>query len=436
MQLAYLGEEEIYLTKNPEITFFKTIYRRHSHFSMNTVQETFNDVSYGKQIKCKLSKDGDLLTKMGIYFKLSSLNRGRSQKTRHPCLCTCEKCFHSEADDGVATYSYVNSIGHALLEWIEIHIGGKLIDRHYGEWLEIWIELSQTAEKRAGYYEMSGKKDPITFTVDSFTEEMELYIPFNFWFCRNVGLALPVMILQEDVEIFIKIRDFDECWVCNRENVPSPASCIEAYLLADYFYLSLPEREKIYSESHFYLIEQLQVDKYNFAPSHHSVANIDLNFRHPIKEIVWVVQREDVTKKAGGVWREDPSYPKGNDHFNFSISPIPRFSLSQETFSYGKLVFQGADRTCVWPASYFRLWQNYYFHTRIPTTNYIYTYSFSLCPEDHQPTGECHMMSLDSAKLVLKFHRSKESHQRNIKIYAVNYNILMITAGMAFLLFH
>lgn len=443
LQLVYIGEQNLYITENPQITFFKTLYKRHTNFSIDTIQEYFNGkVRFGQQIKCKLSKNGDLLSKMGMYIKLSGLND--KHKTQAPCsknqdcLCTCPKCLLGTENDEII-YGWANAIGHVLLEWIEIYIGGQLIDRHYGEWLEIWTELTQTSEKRLGYYEMIGKKDPLAYTVDSFTGDMELYVPFTFWFCRNVGLALPVMtLIYHDVEILIKIRDFDQCWVSNKSNVPRPKASINACILADYIYLSSSERHKFYAESHVYLIEQLQLNENNHSDCNVGHLNIDLYFKHPVKELIWFIQRQDVVGPPDGVWPEDCSYPKGNDHFNFTTAKVPRLAKLTETFSHARILLSGSDRTSCWPASYFRLWQNYFYHTRIPTANYIYTYSFGFLPEEHQPSGECNMSVVENARLALKLlskHKVHEKYPVTSKVYATNYQVLLITAGMGATIF-
>jgi hypothetical protein len=442
LQLIYIGEQNLYITQNPQITFFKTLYKRHTNFSIDTVQENFNSsINFGKQVKCKISKNGDLLSKMGMYIRLSTLNNHKQKikcSKMVDCLCTCPKCLLSSNDNDIV-YGWANAIGHVLLEYIELYIGGQLIDRHYGEWFEIWTELSQTSEKRLGYYEMIGKKDPLAYTVDSFVDDMELYVPFNFWFCRNIGLALPVMcLIHHDIEFIIKIRDFDGCWVCNKADAPNPKAKIDACILADYIYLSIEERNKFYNDSHIYLIEQLQVNENNFSESNTGRLNIDLNFNHPVKELIWFVQRMDVKGKPDGTWPSDCSYPKGNDHFNFTTAQIPRLAKTKETFSSARIQLSGIDRTIHFPASYYRLWQNYYYHTRIPTANYLYTYSFGLSPEDHQPSGECNMSMVDNARLCIKLlnkHDTKERYSIVAKVYATNYQILLITAGMGAVLF-
>lgn len=442
LQLVYVGEQNVYITENPEITYFKTIYKRHTNFAIDTIQEFFDGaVNFGQKIKCKLTKNGDLLSKTGVHVKLSNLNENKSNQKHSrnkECMCVCPNCLLQNEENEVV-YGWANSIGHVLLEWIDLYIGGQLIDRCYGEWLEIWTELTQTSEKRLGYYEMVGKKDPLAYTVDSFTEEMELYIPLNFWFCKNVGLALPVMcLIYHEVEIIIKIRDFDQCWVSNKSNVSKPKAKINACILADYIYLSTEERQKFYSESHIYLIDQLQVNENNYLSSNNGVFNIELNFKQPVKEMIWFVQRQDITGPPDGTWPEDCSYPKGNDHFNFTTARIPRLNKLNETFTKAKIQLSGSDRTIYWPASYYRLWQNYFYHTRIPTANYLYTYSFGLFPEENQPAGICNMSMIDNAKISIELSNRNSSLEKfpvSCKVYATNYQVLLITAGMGSVIF-
>lgn len=439
LQLSYIDDQNMYLTKNPQITFFKTVYKRHTNFSIDTVQEYFDSgIKFGKNIRCKLAKSGDLLHRIGVYIKLSELVSAEiiDQSKNSNCLCTCPRCILNKKPEKTV-YGWVNSIGHVLLESIDIIIGGQIIDRHYGEWLEIWSELSQSAEKRHGYYEMIGKKDNLSYTIDSFTSSMELYVPLNFWFCRNVGLSLPVMnLIYHDVEIIIKIRDFEKCYVCNKKEATIPKANIYAHLIVDYIYLSVIERKKFFSETHFYLIEQLQLNDNNVFDIGSKDVNVKLKFNHPVKELIWIIQRQDVIGLPDGVWKEDCSYPKGNDHFNFTSATVPRLSNCQESFFEAKLQFSGMDRTSWWPASYYRLWQNYYNHSRIPSSNNIYTYSFSLLPEEHQPSGVINMSGCNSANLSIKLNtNTKEKYLTNVKVYAVNYQMLMVTSGMASVMF-
>uniref|UniRef100_A0A6C0CAH1 Major capsid protein N-terminal domain-containing protein n=1 Tax=viral metagenome TaxID=1070528 RepID=A0A6C0CAH1_9ZZZZ len=444
-QLIFVGAQNIYTTENPEITLFRTVYKRHTNFAIDAVEEFFTSkIGFGQTVRCKLSKNGDLLSKLGLSLKLSNPNR-RKPECENICdanpfknKCSCHRCLLNDPCDDV-TYGWVNAIGHVVIDYIELYVGESLVDRHYGEWLEIWTELSQTAEKRLGYYEMIGKKDPLSYTVDSFTGEMDVFIPFSFWFCRNIGLALPVLsLIYHDVDIVIRFRPLEQCWVSNKRNVPCPVVTMEGNLVAEYIYLCSEERRTFYKQSHVYLMEQLQLNENNTSEFNVGRMNIQLDFMHPVKEMIWFVQRKDVVGPPDGVWESDCSYPKGNDHFNFTSSTIPRRYRPAETFIAAKLQLSGVDRTIFWPASYYRLIQNYYYHTRIPTANNIYTYSFCLAPEDHQPTGECNMSMVDNARLCIKLGNRDKCNQYGvrIKIYAINYNVFFITGGMGAPMFY
>lgn len=212
IQLIVWGEQDVFLMDDPEITLFKTVYYKHTPFSIETVEEFFeNDVNYGKTSKCCLNKIGDLVSNMCLQIHLPSLNNSyyeymnalnKTTKTSHDhnknncgcgssynqylpietrCKCACPSCLDYLYREDVQ-FSWVNSIGHALIESIEIQIGGVTIDRQYGEWLEIWTELTQPQEKKIGYYTMIGKVDAAAFNACTFSDELDLLVPLNFWF--------------------------------------------------------------------------------------------------------------------------------------------------------------------------------------------------------------------------------------------------------------
>ncbi len=415
LQLTYVGEQNIYLTCNPEITFFRTIYKRHTNFSLETCIEAFDSMAnFGKKARCIVPKKGDMLKNLTLNVRLPSLNNNGSQ----------------------FLYGWANTIGHVIVEYTELYIGGVLIDKQYGEWLEIWVELTQPAEKRSGYNEMVGKKEPHYFAVSSFSGAMELYIPMNFYFCRNVGLAIPIISLQYcQIEFHVKFRDLDQCWVSDQACPPSPTGIqLDATILIDYIYLDLSERHKFAQGSHLYLIEQTQSTFKSFDTN---IGNpkIDLDFNHPIKQLVWVIQRNDVIDKANGLQViNNVTYPKGNDWFNYSVCQIP-WLAERESYDSSSIQFDSEDRVISFPAKYYRLYIPYQYQTRIPT-NYIYTYNFAMKPEELQPTGTCNWSRIDTSQILLKMNfLGKEKYKYTIKVYATNYNWLLITGGMAGLLF-
>ena len=456
---------------DPEITFFKTVYNRHTPFSIETVQEFFeNDVNYGRMSKCRLNKIGDLISNMCLQIHLPSLNNSyyeymsalnKTQKTsfdhnnkscscdnvdlytkrnkftslESQCKCACPSCLDFLYKNE-ATFSWINSIGHAIVETFEIQIGGVTIDKQYGEWLEIWTELTQTQEKKIGYNTMIGKVDAAAFNASTFSDEMDLLVPLNFWFCRNVGLALPVVsIYYHDIDICIHWRKFNECWVSSCPNDQPIQRSFQASLLIDYIYLSLEERKKFYQESHMYLIEQVQYNGGNYNPPSTANANIDLTFKHPVKEFVWTIQRSDVLNYPNGVFMD--GYPQGNDLFNYSTNLSRKKMEIRDSFDQALIEISGVERFNYMKANYFRTLHPYYYHTSIPT-NYIYAYSIALKPEDYQPTGTLNISRYTNPYLRLKMNklRSKEDKYGFIvKVYATNYNVFIVTDGMGATLF-
>jgi hypothetical protein len=283
MQLVAYGAQDIYLTGNPQITFFKVVYRRHTNFSMESIEQTFNgSADFGKKVTCTISRNGDLISRVYLQVTLPRIE--------------CKE------DD---QFRWLNWIGHVLVKSVEVEIGGQRIDRHYGDWLHIWNELTQTAGHQVGYANMVGNVprltqvvgpnsgDPCDPCVDQCEEgcipETTLYVPLQFWFCRNPGLALPLIALQyHEVKINLEFRDARQCY-WGQGTFANTAPCLRAAsLYVDYVYLDTDERRRFAQVSHEYLIEQLQ---FTGDESIHSQSNkIKLNFNHPVKELVWVVQ--------------------------------------------------------------------------------------------------------------------------------------------------
>ena len=251
MQLVAYGAQDIYLTGNPQITFFKVVYRRHTNFSMESIEQTINgSVSASSSITSTISRNGDLVSRLYVQ--------------------------HDTA--GSSTGAAVNNYGYHILSEVECEIGGQRIDRHYNHWLNTWTELSEP-NPTGSTAAISGGMDsnsPTKFQrmacaggcEDTAADTGPLFIPLQFWFCRNPGLALPLIALQYH-EVKIKIT-FDAALVGT-----------DVKLFADYIYLDTDERRRFAQVSHEYLIEQVQ----HFKSS--AEANVELNFNHPIKELVW-----------------------------------------------------------------------------------------------------------------------------------------------------
>ena len=285
MQLVAYGAQDIYLTGNPQITFFKVVYRRHTNFSMEAIEQTFNgQADFGRKVTCTISRNGDLIHRVYLQVTLPAVTcQGGS---------SCSYCFR-----------WANYIGHVLIRSVEVEIGGQRIDRHYGDWLNIWNELTQEPGKQAGYDNMVGNTVALTGTGLNSTEATTLYVPLQFWFCRNPGLALPLIALQyHEVKINLEFRQKEETYVSTSNVLECGGSdsgctvCVssleQATLFVDYIYLDTDERRRFAQVSHEYLIEQLQFTGDESVTS--TNVKVKLNFNHPCKELIWVVQRDDV----------------------------------------------------------------------------------------------------------------------------------------------
>ena len=470
MELVAKGSQDIFLTGNPSVSFFRSVYKRHTNFSHDYVRQSFSgEINFGKTIECNISRSGDLLSGIIIEFDLPKIIGKRNK-----------------------TISWINSIGHFIFKEIEISIGGNIIDRHYGEWLEIWSELTLNESHRTGYNTMIGKGISIT-------EEKTLLVPLKFWFCRNYGLALPLIALQyHEVKLSIKLASFNECWkkefstyylnkvgdevtintsltkdVESRftdlggtfsdgnddyfdmkllwedgfENIVQskksntdqslilqPNTTIgnftgkKAYLIkaepnqtmnlrdariyCDYIYLDTGERKFFAQNKHIYLIDQLQFNGVNEYTKGQENNKILLEFNHPCKELIWV---------------NSLLFNKNlNLHNNYS-NKVNTFYGSDNPMKNAVLFVNGEERFQERNADYFRLMVPYQKHSRTPN-NFIYVYSFSLNPEEIQPSGTCNYSRLNTSEMVINYANGIDDLVT--RIYATNYNILNVVNGM------
>jgi hypothetical protein len=365
MQLVAYGAQDIYLTGNPQITFFKVVYRRHTNFAMESVEQTLNgNIAGGNKVTATISRNGDLVGRM--YLEVTTAN----------------------GDTAVA------NVGAACIDSVEVQIGGQQIDKHYGHWMETWAELTEpnsscltSAVGGNGtlFQELAGMGG---CNVADGVGALELTVPLQFWFNRNPGLALPLIALQyHEVKVLTTFS-----------SVAGTGTNFDAKLWADYIYLDTDERRRFAQVSHEYLIEQVQHTN-STGTSH------DLNFNHPVKELVW----------TGGMGTTTAGVIDEVANGNY------------------RLVLNGHDRMAERPRKYFTHTQVWQHHTGpgglAPATagvgsknSSIAVYSFALKPEEHQPSGTCNFSRIDNAQL--------KSPSDTLDIYAVNYNVLRVMSGM------
>ncbi len=507
MQLVAYGAQDIYLTGNPQITFFKVVYRRHTNFAIESIRQTLNgNTVKGSESKCIIGRDGDLIHKIWI-----------GQKTKS----------NPVGPTGSHIYKYIDQT--------EIRIGGQLMDRQTSDWNNIWWELTTPESKINGYRDVFRG---INYNYSNSQDYNYFWYPLNYWFCRNIGLALPLIALQYH-EITLDIKWSENSIVDNPE------------VWIDYIFLDTDERRKFAQIQHEYLIEQIQ---YQDSPG--NIKNIDLNFNHPIKELIWVNyfkhENNDITFSYGpiGVNSSITSDIQDKDNFldaektscelklnghdrfrnrnvkyfrtlqpltyhtrcpsyskelsetiyinNASInsSGIPIFKVSEtialkrieyigksdvssqiklkycinenfdptdfynsasltlienmdtfnDTFKKGHKLLDTSDSRIIQTDRHLYITSDidstitcnikiiyetlpYLFSsTTVKQLAFIYCYSFSLNPEEHQPSGTCNFSRID--KKQLEFKNTPGGSDTTIKIFAVNYNILRINSGM------
>jgi len=280
MQLVAYGAQDIYLTGNPQITFFKVVYRRHTNFSLEAIEQTINGtVAVSGNSTVTISRNGDLVSKIYI------------------------------TNDGSTTTTH----GAHIISEVELEIGGQRIDKHTAEWNQIWNELSTPESKAHGLSCMIGSWGTSGTTGVTMTQ-----YPLNFWFCRNPGLALPLIALQYH-EVKLKFT-----W----GSTTNAGIDSNVKVMCDYIYLDTDERRRFAQVSHEYLIEQIQVQSANGSTSN------KLNFNHPVKELIWTSHAMDLTG-----------------------------------YTTAQLKLNGHDRFSAQNAEYFQLRQPFDYHTAIPGQN-------------------------------------------------------------------
>ena len=430
LQLVAYGAQDVYLTGNPQITFFKVVYRRHTNFSIEAIEQTINGNSnFNSRVTIQLTRNGDLINR--IYFN-AVLTNGTSPNTDS-----------ATTNNGFALVPY---FGHKLLKTIELEIGGQRIDKHYSEWLYIWNELSLPASKKDGYRLMVGGDVYNRSIYLGAGQSYEINVPLEFWFCRNVGLALPLIALQyHEVKVNIEYASQAEMVdkattnFCDRAynltadsgariNPPSNGALTgavtaltftSATMWVDYIFLDTDERRRFAQLSHEYLIEQLQftgTDTITGSGVIDNMKSLRMNFNHPCKELIWVIHS---TANTNSYWNNfsDCDVSAAGNNYVTAKNPVLQ----------AKIQLNGNDRMAQRPGTYFSRVQPYQHHENCPSVfnQGINVYSFAIKPEDHQPSGTLNMSRIDTAMLSVA-----SSITGAIYIFTVNYNVLRILSGM------
>ena len=481
IQLSAIGEQNAYLTGNPQITFFKSIYRRHTNFSIDLCEQIINgDANFGEKFNVIISNYGDLLSNIYVdnLLRLSLKDKKKMDKSSIDIV-----------DESEFPYlSWVNGIGYAILNEYSVNIGQNVIDTQYGEWLDIYNKLSEDVDNNnpaLSYRQISTNDNKIQILNDellnkgnlqSLTGAMTSSIPTNhnnlitrtitelkFWFCKYYGQAIPLISLNNiDVTINFSYRNLSELINTNIKDLTSiininneNKTSVETKIWGEYIFLDSDERRKFNTNVHEYLIEQVQSIQNVLLPSTKNCnCKINLkNISNCVKAIFWVPHMRQYTntsninknfqhiKYAENRKTIDESVKYGNNWFNYSTYYNKELDTNTQNiylFKCGQLLLNNEQRTPLLPAMYFANTQPERYFKTIPFSNYIYTYSFSLYPFEHQPSGTCNFSRFDTITLSLENINCNNtasefceySHESNyINIYALSYNILLIHSG-------
>ena len=381
LQLAARSYMDEYLTQNPVFSYFKFVYKKHGNFSTESmIQNIEGSKKFGHTIFIKFYRNTDLINKVYFEIDLPDLPVTANNQT-----------------------GWINKIGHNFFKSIELIIGGISIDKHYPDWFNIYSELSIPKEKINGYNELINHTG-----IDGGSGHIvgkKLYLPLIFFFNKSYQNSIPIIALQyHDICLKCEINDLSNL-VTSYANTTSIANnTININCYADMVYLDKVERKKYYFNKHLYNIEQLQVRKFYID---RKIQQFNVTLKNHIKEIIIIAKKD------------------GNNFGDYSLN-------NSSPISEIKLLLNGIPRVEKTDSKYYHLVQNFCHHKNIPT-NYIYTYSFALDPEDIINTGSCNMSSIDLIKILVTM--DDNFGNGDLWLIGVSINQLEIKNGLAELKF-
>ncbi len=434
MQLVAYGAQDVYLTGNPKVTFFQAVYKRHTNFAMENIQQTVNGSSgNGGRLSVTIARNGDLVGNMYVAMQ-SDLIQASNLTSNN-------------------TIADTNWMAERAISTVELTIGGQRIDKHYQTWFRLYAECFLGEADKINYGKMTTMGNP-----SGGGTKATVFLPLLFFFNRNPGLFLPLIALQyHEVRMDFELTTYYESYFAK--------NAVEVW--ANYIYLDTEERRKFAQKGHEYLIEQIQHTGGDTVTSGASASLTRLSFNHPVKELIWCYQNSAGTAMTATntMW----NFSTKTANVNVTVDPAkvaapllphtigcPRVVqaatntaanvvfVEEGTRVAGingcevgplrdfKLVLNGQDRFKEQSGKYFNQYQPYLYHTGCPYAG-IYCYSFALQPEEHQPTGTCNFSRIDNAQVAVGLKELTDTTVQ--KLFAINYNILRIQSGMGGLAF-
>ena len=409
MQLVAYGAQDVYLTGNPEVTFYQAKYKRHTNFAMENIEQTVNGTAANSgRVSVTVARNGDLVGDMYIELLSTSANTSTSHAT-NDCNWVAERAINN----------------------VELSIGGQRIDKHYQKFWRLYSELYLDESKKASWAKMT--------TAPAGT----VYLPLIFFFNRNPGLYLPLIALQyHEVRIDIDLASTFSTYL--------DTSVFKVW--ANYVYLDTEERRRFAQKGHEYLIEQCQHTGSDTVTAGQT-KQVRLSYNHPVKELIWCFTNtaarselwnftsqnavDDIVLESNVLDTADlsncfvPVSAVGTPLYATGVSTEPYTEEAVGPLSTFKLVLNGQDRFKEQKGKYFNQVQAYNHHSGNPAPG-VYSYSFALKPEEHQPTGTCNFSRIDNAQVAVTM---KAGAPETMHMFATNYNVLRIQSGMGGLAF-
>jgi hypothetical protein len=381
MQLVAIGAQNSFLNGNTDqdITFFSAMYVKHTNFAMESMEQTLDGTpSFGQRVTCNVQRNGDLISNVWVDASLT------------------------------VTGTPVNRVGFALLDNVELRVGGQIIDKQSGRWMYLWSELTHTNAQKQMLDQLVGTRGTNGATGGS---TPGLMVPLQFAFCRNPGLALPLIALQYH-EVKIEIDIAAQSAVAQT----GTATLNSMKLWVDYIFLDVAERTLFAQNAHEYLIETVQTQTSSLRTG--SPNSVRINFNHPVKELVWVATQ---------------STSAGDNFTNFLDASGTRVAnVTADQLSATTIRLNGQDRFSARDHRYFQYVQPHQHHTGVPDLG-INCYSFAIRPEEHQPSGTCNFSRIDNAELVVTTPAAASGSGglfNQIHVFAHGYNIFRVASGM------
>lgn len=436
-QLAAIGSHNAFLNVNPEVTYFKQQYRRHTNFAVAEADITFqSSVDFNRTLSATLPRNGDLLKEM--YFQ------ARISRPVIPAGTITNTVTGAFVDPAVGIIHWVQAVGHAMINYIEIEVGSQIIDRLYGDFLQMWERVAGKAGKYLG--EMIGQFDTVEDLRDFAADDRILYVPVPFYFARHSECALPMIALQyHEVRVRVVLRSRTQLLIgfdpgfggvadfsfgTTELGQVTGGALTDAFLTVNWVYLDVMERTINANQPHEYLITQVQFQSAEAVAAGTSSRSLAVHFNHPVLEFLWVYQEDQQVATPINRWfHYGVDHPTGKANYPWLTVSAPTPIV--DPFTNVRLQLNGHDRIAQRDAAYFRLVQPYEHHSSIPT-RFVYNYSFALDPEDHKPNGSINLSRIDNVIFLFNFNgpAGVTANAGEIRIYARSFNVVKIAGGM------